>query len=265
MLQPHLLRRLRSRSGSSGSGGCSGCPSARSSSGRLGCRCRRGSGRSRSHGPSTRRCSGSGPPRRPYSGTGRGSAPSRRRSDPGLGARTFIHSGRRVDRRREARSPSSVSLATGSDLPWTGWFQSPCPSSAGSSSRVSVKDLGERGERRPRISSTVTGRPSSRAIVVNAASSSPQAVIHSVNGAGSRSMFSAKPCVVTHLGDVDPDGGDLSRRPYPDACQAVDSAAATPKSARVRMTVPSRSRQYFDVSAVPRQIQDRIADELPGA
>ena len=42
-----------------------------------------------------------------------------------------------------------------------------------------------------RTSSTVTGRPSSRAIVVNAASSSPHAVIHSVNGAGSRSTLSA--------------------------------------------------------------------------
>ena len=42
-----------------------------------------------------------------------------------------------------------------------------------------------------RTSSTVTGRPSSRATVVNAASSSPHAVIHSVNGAGSRSTLSA--------------------------------------------------------------------------
>ena len=46
-------------------------------------------------------------------------------------------------------------------------------------------------------SSTVTGRPSSRAIVVNSASSSPQAVIHSVNGDGSRSTLRANPCVVT--------------------------------------------------------------------
>ena len=42
-----------------------------------------------------------------------------------------------------------------------------------------------------RTSSVVSGRPSSRAIVVNAASSSPHAVIHSVNGAGSRSTLSA--------------------------------------------------------------------------
>ena len=40
-------------------------------------------------------------------------------------------------------------------------------------------------------SSTATGRPSSRAIEVKAASSSPQAVIHSVNGAGSRSTLRA--------------------------------------------------------------------------
>ena len=46
-------------------------------------------------------------------------------------------------------------------------------------------------DRRFRLSSTLTGLSSSRAIVVKAASSSPQAVIHSVNGAGSRSTLSA--------------------------------------------------------------------------
>ena len=53
------------------------------------------------------------------------------------------------------------------------------------------EDLGERrGGGRPDI---VDGdrTPSSRAIVVKAASSSPQAVIQSVNGAGSRSTLSA--------------------------------------------------------------------------
>ena len=52
----------------------SACRSARSSSGRRGCRCRRGSGRSPCRGPSTRRCSGSAPPRRSCSGLRRGSA-----------------------------------------------------------------------------------------------------------------------------------------------------------------------------------------------
>src|SRR6185437_13358359 len=50
-----------------------------------------------------------------------------------------------------------------------------------------------------RTSSTVTVRPSSFAIVVNAYPSSPQAVIHCVNGAGSRSTLRAYPWVVTHL------------------------------------------------------------------
>ena len=35
-------------------------------------------------------------------------------------------------------------------------------------------------------------------MVVNCAPSRPHAVIQSVNGAGSRSTFSAYPCVVTH-------------------------------------------------------------------
>ena len=54
-----------------------------------------------------------------------------------------------------------------------------------------VEHLRQRRDRRGRTSSTESGRPSSRAIVVNDASSRPQAVIHSVNGAGSRSTLSA--------------------------------------------------------------------------
>ena len=60
-----------------------------------------------------------------------------------------------------------------------------------SSSKARPKTSASAATAAGRTSSTATGRPSSRAIVVNAASSSPQAVIHSVNGAGSRSTLSA--------------------------------------------------------------------------
>ena len=73
---------------------------------------------------------------------------------------------------------------------WTRCGRRPRQSSAGTL-ELEAEHLGQRGTRGGRTSSTVSGRPSSRAIVVNAASSSPQAVIHSVNGAGSRSTFSA--------------------------------------------------------------------------
>ena len=57
---------------------------------------------------------------------------------------------------------------------------------------LQVEHLAEhRGRDRAHLVDRDVARPSSRAIVVNAASSSPQAVIHSVNGAGSRSTFSA--------------------------------------------------------------------------
>ena len=75
--------------------------------------------------------------------------------------------------------------------------QSPAPSLAGSSSRSRPNTSAIAAIADGRTSSTVSGRPSSRDIVVKAASSRPQAVIQSVNGAGSRSTFSAYPWVVT--------------------------------------------------------------------
>src|SRR5438093_8928967 len=67
------------------------------------------------------------------------------------------------------------------------------PSVAGSASRASSSSRPNTSAKAcaaaRRTSSTVAGRPSSRAIVVNIASSSPQAVIHCVNGATSRSTF----------------------------------------------------------------------------
>src|SRR5207302_11159375 len=77
-----------------------------------------------------------------------------------------------------------------------GCGQRPCPSSAGTGSSSRPKTSASAAAACGRTSSTVTGRSSSRAIVVNIASSSPHAVIHSVNGAGSRSTLSAYPCVV---------------------------------------------------------------------
>ncbi len=97
MLELHLRRRVaRAAAARAGPADARAGPSSRSSSGRRGCRCRRGSGRSRSRGPSTRRCSGTGPPRRPCGG----SAPwisflTSRYWESALGARTFIHEGRR--------------------------------------------------------------------------------------------------------------------------------------------------------------------------
>src|SRR5206468_10978936 len=74
---------------------------------------------------------------------------------------------------------------------WTGWGHSPVPSSAGSSSSTTPKVSANAWAATGRTASTVTARPSSWETVVNAASSSPQAVIQLVNGAGSRSTFSA--------------------------------------------------------------------------
>ena len=124
-----------------------------------------------------------------------------------LGARTFIHSGRRglpatgsevsTSRSRDLRSPA---------LPGSGKSVSRCrfrrvvcgradPEARTLVGRelleVEIEDFLERGGACGLTSSTVIARPISRSMVVNAASSSPQAVIHSVNGAGSRSTFSA--------------------------------------------------------------------------
>ena len=125
VLQPHLLRQSAPAGAArAGRAGARAARSARSSSGRLGCRCRRGSGTSPSRDPSTPRCSGSVPPRRSCAGSARGSAPSRRRTaNPG-----------------SERGPSStpgggVYRLLAAILSWTGWFQSPGPSSAGISSR----------------------------------------------------------------------------------------------------------------------------------
>ena len=118
-----------------------------------------------------------------------------------------------------------------------------------------------------RTSSTPTGRPSSRAIVVNDASSSPQAVIHSVNGAGSRSTLSAYPCVVTHLDTWIPIEAIFRGR-------AVDPDPGQPFDPR---RLHSQRRQSPDqrllevaavalhILSVALQVEDRVADELPGA
>ena len=105
----------------------------------------------------------------------------------------------------------------------------------------------------------MTGRPSSRATVVKAVSSRPQAVIHSVNGAGSRSTLSAYPCVVTHFEMWTPmeailRGGRSSQIPVrPSMRVALDSDGA----ATVRMIASSRSRQYF-LTSCPCRVRSKI-------
>src|SRR5438128_264807 len=81
----------------------------------------------------------------------------------------------------------------------TGCDHSPTPSSAGNGSKSSSNTSAKASRANDRTSSTLTGRPSSLAIVVNDASASPHAVIQAVNGARSRSTLSAYPCVVIHL------------------------------------------------------------------
>ena len=81
-------------------------------------------------------------------------------------------------------------------------------------------------------------------MVVNDASSSPQAVIQLVNGDGSRSTFSAYPCVVTQREMWTPieasfRGGRCSQTPVRPSIRV----ASTPKAATVRMTASSSERQ----------------------
>ena len=66
-----------------------------------------------------------------------------------------------------------------------------CPLVRGQLLELEPEDVRDRSDRRRPHLLDGDRRSSSRAIVVNAASSSPQAVIQSVNGAGSRSTFSA--------------------------------------------------------------------------
>src|SRR5581483_7824332 len=103
-----------------------------------------------------------------------------------------------------------------------------------------------------------SGRPSSRAIVVKAASSRPQAVIQSVNGAGSRSTFSAYPWVVTQREmwmpiDAILRGGGASQTPVRPSIRVASIANA----ASVRQIASSRSRQYF-LTSRPWRFRSRI-------
>ena len=94
-----------------------------------------------------------------------------------------------------------------------------------------------------RTSSTATGRPSSRAIVVNAASSRPQAVIQ----LGERRRVEVdveRVAVRRHpAGDVDADRRDLPRRRCePDAGQPVDARARRFRARRACGSPPARGR-----------------------
>ena len=92
---------------------------------------------------------------------------------------------------RRTRTAGSRISSAAESVAWTGCAHSPAPSSAGSSDSSRSKTSARAAAACGRTSSTRHRRPSSRASVVKAASSSPQAVIQSVNGAGSRSTFSA--------------------------------------------------------------------------
>ena len=207
-------------------------------------------------------------------------------------------------RPRSARGPSSTAgrrgrSATGSDVsidaslrmgvvcaapPSSGCASSCAPASdrarCGSEARLPSprREAPRSRARRPppsaaaaagRTSSTVTARPSSRAIVVNCASSSPQAVIHSVNGAGSRSTLSAYPCVVTQRETWTPiEAIFRGPRPPPAGIHTpVSPSCGVAVEAERRQSFGrsprSRSRTYFLRSLpVPVEVEDRVADEL---
>ena len=107
-------------------------------------------------------------------------------------------------------------------------------------------------------------RPVSRASEVKAASSSPQAVIQSVKGAGSRSTFSAYPCVVTQRLMCTPIeasflGGRSSHTPgEPLDPRRLDLERGGGADDRL-LEVPAVE---LDVAAVAVEVENRIADEL---
>ena len=83
-------------------------------------------------------------------------------------------------------------------------------------------------------------------------------MIQSVNGAGSRSTFSAYPCVEIHFErwipiDAILRGGDSSQMPVRPSIR-VD---VTPNAPVVRISASSRSRQYF-LTSWPCRVRSRI-------
>ena len=113
----------------------------------------------------------------------------------------------------------------------------------GSSSSSSAKTSASASSAGARASSTATGRPSSRATVVKAASSSPQAVIH----CGERRRIEVdveRVAVRRHpLCDVDPDRGDLPRRRrQPDAGEPVDPLRLDAELRKRSGSAPPRGR-----------------------
>ena len=150
-----------------------------------------------------------------------------------------------------------VQPLAGASCAWSGWAHRP-GSSPGSSSNVSSKTDSSASAARGRTSSTVTAQPVSRVSDVNAASSSPHAVIQLVNGAVSRSTLSANPCVVTQREMWTPidaifRGGDSSHTPVrPEMHVASTSYAAT-----VATIACSSSRQYL-LTSRPCRFRSRI-------
>ena len=115
-----------------------------------------------------------------------------------------------------------------------------------------------------RTSSTAIGRSSSRASVVKAASSSPQAVIQSVNGAGIE-VDVQRVAVRGHPArDVDADGAELARGALePDAREAFDprrfDAEGRGGADDGFLEVAAIA---LDVPPVAVEVEDRVADEL---
>ena len=83
-------------------------------------------------------------------------------------------------------------------------------------------------------------------------------MIHSVNGAGSRSTLSAYPCVVTHFEMWTPmeaifRGGRSSQIPVKPSIRV----ASTPTAPIVRISASSRSRQYL-LTSWPCRVRSKI-------
>src|SRR5262249_4505807 len=131
----------------------------------------------------------------------------------------------------------------------TGCGQSPWASSAGSSSSSRPNTSATAAVAAGRTSATATGRPSSSDIVVNVASSSPQAAIQLVNRPGARSTVTPEPCVVTHRETWTPIDAILrGPEPFPGGIHTPVSpsmrVASSAKAASVWMIACSRLATY---------------------
>ena len=138
---------------------------------------------------------------------------------------------------------------------------------AGNGSSSSSKTRPSASTAAGRTSSTVSGRPSSRAIVVKAASSIPQAVIHSRERRGIEVDVERVAVRRDPLRDVDADRRDLARRRrQPDAREPLDPRRLEAEGGeRLDQRLLEVAAVLLHVLAVARQVEDRVADELARA